>query len=68
VAKVSTRGFAGKSIIFAISAYCLLLVLFPFGWVILISGAMLQSETAKKILGIDIPATKIIENRRMEKN
>ncbi|HII02996.1 TPA: hypothetical protein HA351_15540 [Methanosarcinaceae archaeon] len=65
---MSTRGFAGKSVIFAISAYCLLLALFPFGWVILISGAMLQSETAKKILGIDIPATKTIENRQIEKN
>ncbi|WP_440956429.1 hypothetical protein ACSAZK_05770 [Methanosarcina sp. Mfa9] len=65
---MSTRGFAGKSIIFAISAYCLLLALFPFGWVILISGAMLQSETVKKMFGIDIPATKTIENRRMEKD
>ncbi|MCQ1536739.1 hypothetical protein FTO70_13880 [Methanosarcina sp. KYL-1] len=55
---MSVRGFAGKSLVVVVSAYCLLLILFPVGWLVLLSGTILQSYAAKKVLGISIPATK----------
>lgn len=49
---------AGKSIFALIAIYCLLLFLFPLGWVILLGGTMMRPETVKKILGRSVPSIK----------
>jgi enterochelin esterase-like enzyme len=67
VTVVSVRGFAGKSLVVLVSTYCLLLILFPVGWLVLLSGAMLNSHAAKKLLGVSIPATKTVRKPEHKK-
>lgn len=53
------KDVAVRSIIAILTVYCLLLVLFPLGWLVLLGGAILHPETIRKMLGYKIPSTKI---------
>lgn len=53
------KKLAGKSIVTAIAAYSLLLILFPVGWIVLLGTAIGKSSAEKgsveaRILGADI--------------